>query len=118
MAKIRTYQEHSLKVNDLKQLYSNKSKNKDYDKLFISCSDDKLIKIWNCELNYSLKTYTNNSAVYCIENLSNYSVDEEYFMSGDKNKSITIWKINLDKEDGNISKRNNKLITITTDHEN
>jgi hypothetical protein len=114
LTRVRTLKEHYGKVFDLKALYSGKDTNiNNYQKLFISAGEDKLIKIWNIELNYSLKTYVNNSTVFCLENLFNYSLDESLFLSGDKNKTISLWKVDFNNDES----KNLKLLTIETDHE-
>ncbi len=128
MIRIRTFSEHVGKVYDIKILHNGKNdqnglndttsnSNFNTSKLFISCGEDRLIKIWNCDSKFSIRTYINSSEVYCIENLFNYSEEDDYFMTGDKNKTITIWKSTVNDEENNDGSHA-KLLTIDTDHSN
>jgi WD40 repeat protein len=76
------YSEHTSIVDDLKAIRHS---------LFLSCSKDRSIKVWDLHGNTSLKTFYNDAWTYCITLLDKFR--ENFFASGDDNSNIKIWPL-------------------------
>jgi WD40 repeat protein len=92
---IKTFKEHKNFVDDLKSYK---------DGLFLSCSKDHTIKLWDINLETSLKTFTNDSWNYCLIYLNPYNNNK--IVTGDYNKNIKIWDV----------EKGIKLLTINSNH--
>lgn len=108
--RFRQYKEHESIVYDMKPIDGYKGLVSQKGKMFITCSKDGTVKLWNVERTNSVKTFDNKSTVYCIDNLEAFNT--QYFASGDKNGSLKIWNLNSTKEDTNLI---NEIVTCLTE---
>lgn len=79
---LKSYKEHKSFVDDLKHLKEN---------MFLSCGNDKLLKIWDLNSNISIQTIENDSWTFCVSPLKNYRICN--IVTGDDNKLIKIWNL-------------------------
>ena len=93
----KKYNEHISKVFDIKFF------NRNY---FISCSEDKNIKIWNLSNEKSIFTFSNDSENYCI-----YLYNKNLFV-GDKNGNFNLFLI----EENNDQIKINLINKINSNH--
>jgi WD40 repeat protein len=102
LSKYKFYHEHKSFVDDIKSVFS--SNNPAFSNMFISCSKDTTIKLWDINKPISIKTIHNDSWNFCLAHLLNFN--DSQIAVGDDNKTIKVYNF----ENGS------KIKTILTGH--
>lgn len=113
--KLRSYKEHISVVFDIKAAPTYKGKDSQPHKMFLSCSKDATIKLWNAEKSHSIKTFISDVSIFCIDILDNFN--DKYFITGDKNSNLKIWNMFCDKNNESSRKTYELVDIISTGHE-